>query len=69
MHSAKSYIWVIFWRLKKHGRVPQNVPLVKANVVELYPSLPHQKGFEPLSIKMDQQEDKIIPTEDLLKMA
>ena len=56
-------------RLKELGSVPQNVLLVAADVVGLYHSIPHQDGLEALLIKLDQREDKIILTEDLLEMS
>ena len=56
-------------RLKELGSVPQNVLLVAADVVGLYRSIPHQDGLEALLIKLDQREDKIILTEDLLEMS
>ena len=56
-------------RLKEPGSVPQNVLLVAADVVGLYRSIPHQDGLEALLIKLDQREDKIILTEDLLEMS
>ena len=56
-------------RLKEFGSVPQNVLLVAADVVGLYRSIPHQDGLEALLIKLDQREDKIILTEDLLEMS
>ena len=70
MRSVKSYIRdtsAFLKRLKEIGSVPQNALLVTADVVELYPSISHQEGLETLSVKLDQREDKIIPTEDLLE--
>ena len=56
-------------RLKELGSVPQNALLVAADVVGLHRTIPHQDGLEALSIKFDQREDKLIPTEDLLEMS
>ena len=53
MCSAKSYIRDTSDFLKKLtelGSVPQNVLLVKADVVGLYPSIPHRHLLEALSI-------------------
>ena len=72
MRSAKSYMRDnsdFLKRLKELGSVLQNALLVTADVVGLYPSIPHQDGLEALPIKLDQQEDRIIPTNDLLEMA
>ena len=72
MRSAKSYIKETGDFVNKHkelGSVPQNALLVTVDVVKLYPSIPHQDGLDALSIKLEQREDKEVPTEDLLKMA
>ena len=72
MCLAKSYIRDtsdFFKRLKEFGSVSKNGLLVTADVVGLYPSIPHKDVLEALSIKLDQREDKIIPTGDLLEMA
>ena len=72
MRSAKSYIrdtGDFLNKLKELGSVPQNALLVTVDVVGLYPSIPHQDGLDALSIKLEQWEDKEIPTEDLLKLA
>ena len=72
MRSAKSYMRDnsdFLKRLKELGSVLQNALLVTADVVGLYPSIPHQDGLEALPTKLDQQEDRIIPTNDLLEMA
>ena len=43
--------------------------MVTADVVGLYPSIPHADGLEILSAKLEECEDKSIATEDLLQMA
>ena len=53
-------------RPRELGNVPQNGLLVTAEVVGLYHSITHQDELEALSIKLDQWEDKIIPTEKFL---
>ena len=68
MRSAESYIkdTVNFLnKLKELGSVPQNALLVKPDVVGC---IPHPDGLDALSIKLEQQEDKKIPKEDLLEM-
>ena len=60
MCLAKSYIRDtsdFFKRLKEFGSVPKNGLLVTADVVGLYPSIPHKDVLEALSIKLDQRED------------
>ena len=73
MLLAKSYIRDtsdFLKRLKGLGSVPHNSLLVKADVVGLYPSIPHQDGLEALPIKLDQREEKVIPIEKIwLEMA
>ena len=72
MRSAKSYMRDtsdFLKRLKELGSVPQNALLVTANMVGLYPSIPHQDGLEALSIKLEQREDKIVPATYLLEIA
>ena len=56
-------------RLKELSNVPQNSLLVTADVVGLYPGIPHQGRLEALSIKLAQREEIIIPTKDLCEMA
>ena len=41
--------------------------LVTADVVGLYPSIPHEAGLRDLREALEKQ-DKYIPTEDLVKM-
>ena len=48
-------------KLKAIGSVPENAILVTADVVGLYPSIPHQEALQKRDIKK-------IPTEDLVKM-
>ena len=62
---ALSFITV---ELKELGSVPLNVLLVTPDTVGLYPSIPNQDELEALSVKLDQQEDKKIPSEGLVEM-
>ena len=56
-------------KLKGLGKVPENAILVTADVVGLYPSIPHEDGLEALYTKLEEPEDKRIATEDILQMA
>ena len=49
----------------------KNIPaiLVTADIVGLYPSVPHEAGLRALKELLDRREEKIISTEDLVKMA
>ena len=40
-----------------------------ADVVGLYPSIPHEVGLRALRDALDKRDEKTIPTEELLKMA
>ena len=54
---------------RKLGKIPDNAILVTADVVGLYPSIPHNVGLRALKEAPDKREQKKIPTEDLLQMA
>ena len=56
-------------KIKKLGKVPDGAILVTADVVGLYPSIPHEDGLDALSEKLETFQDKKIAKEDLLKMA
>ena len=56
-------------KLKHLGKVPSNAILVTANVVGLYPSIPHEAGLEALYEKLEERVEKKIPSSDLLNMA
>ena len=58
----------ICMKLKGLGKVPENAILVTADVVGLYPSIPHEDGLEALYTKLEEQEDKRIATEDILQI-
>ena len=47
----------MFKKRKELDSVPQYALLVTADVVGLYPSIPHQDMLEALSIKLNQRED------------
>ena len=55
---------------RKLGKIPDNAILVTADVVGLYPSIPHSVGLRrALKEALDKREQKKISTEDLLQMA
>ena len=56
-------------RIKTIGNIPENVILVTADVVVLYPNVPHQAGLNALKNALEKSDLKKIPTEDLVKMA
>ena len=52
----------------KNISIPNDALLVTANVVGLYPSIPHEAGLSGLSENLDKWTRKEIPTENLIKM-
>ena len=73
MQSGWSYIKVSnnFIKKIKHLKIiiPDNGILLTADVVRLYPSIPHEMGLTALKEVLDKREEKKISTEDLVKMA
>ena len=56
-------------KTKNIGKVPEGAILVTADVVGLYPSIPHGAGLEALRKRLNQRETPKVPTEKLIKMA
>ena len=56
-------------KLKNIDHIPQDAIMVTADVVGLYPSIPHDAGLEALRKALDNRENKKISTHDLAKMA
>jgi len=72
MQAGKSYIrdsGHFLSRLKDLGDIPEGAILVTADVVGLYPSIPHIDGLEALRVKLDTREEQKVPTVDLVNMA
>ena len=55
--------------MKRIGKVPEGFFLVTADVVGLYPSIPHKEGILALKSKLEEQTSSKIPTNDLVKLA
>ena len=53
---------------RKLGKIPDNAILVTADVMGLYPSIPHNVGLRALKEALDNREQKKISTEDLVQM-
>ena len=51
------------------GSIPENAILVTADVVGLYPSIPHEAGLKALREVFDKREQHTIPTSELIRMA
>ena len=72
MKGGKSYIKDINFlleKLKELGKVTPNAILVTADVVRLYPSIPHDAGLKALHEKLEERNDKSLPMADLVSMA
>ena len=55
-------------KMKSISSIPEDNTLVTANIVGLYPSIPHTAGLAALRDALDNREVKKIPTEDLVKI-
>ena len=55
-------------KIKTLRCIPDNALLVTADVVRLYPSIPHQAGLTVLKEALDKRPLKQIPTDDLIKI-
>ena len=51
------------------GSIPENAILVTADVVGLYPSIPHEAGLKALREVLDKREQHTISTSELIRMA
>ena len=56
-------------KIKNINAIPENAILVTADVVGLYPSIPHQAGLEALREALDKRKTHKVPTGKLVKMA
>ena len=56
-------------KIKYLKNIPDNAILVTADVVGLYPSIPHKAGLRALKELLDRRQEKKISTEDLVKTA
>ena len=52
-------------RIKKLGKLSGNITLVTANVVPLYPRMPHEDGLETLRERLVKSEDLKLPVNDI----
>ena len=55
--------------IKSLGRFPEDAFLVLRDVVDLYPSIPHDVGLKALCEKLEERSDKNVPSADLVDMA
>ena len=71
MQSSKSYIkdgGDFIRKIKDIHYIPSNAILVTADVVGLYPSIPHDSGLKVLKNILDKRKNQYILTADLIKM-
>ena len=72
MKNGKSYIRDsnhFLEKIKNISSIPDDAMLVTADVVGLYPSIPHSAGLNSLKRALEKRVNKQIPTSDLVKMA
>ena len=72
MQEGDSYIkdtGDVFNKIKNINAIPENAILVTADVVGLYPSIPHQAGLEALREALDKRKTHKVLTSKLIKMA
>ena len=71
MKEGKSYIREtgdIFHKIKNINAISENAISVTANVVGLYPSVPHQAGLEALREALNKRKTHNVSTGRLVKM-
>ena len=56
-------------KIKHIRNIPEDAILVTADVVALYPSIPHMDGLRALRYALDKRVEKSIPTEKLITFA
>ena len=56
-------------KIKRIGNIPEDAILVTADVVGLYPSIPHELGLKALEAALEKRESIQISTSELVKMA
>ena len=72
MQNGKSYIrdsGHFLEKIKNICTLPENAILLTADVVGLYPSIPHQAGLNALKEALENKSVKKIPIENLIKIA
>ena len=56
-------------KIKRIGNIPEDAILVTADVVGLYPSIPHELGLKALEVAPEKRESIQTLTSELVKMA
>ena len=71
MKTGKSYVKDtrdFLGKTKSLGRIPEDAFLVTADVVGLYPSIPHNVGLKALYEKLEERSDEKVPSTNLVDM-
>ena len=71
MQSSKSFIkdsGDFLRKIKDIHYISSNAILVTADVVGLYPSIPHDSGLKALKNNLDKRRNQNISTADLIKI-
>ena len=55
-------------KIKNINAFPENAILVTADLIGLYPSIPHQAGLEAIKEALDKRKTHNVPTSKLVKM-
>ena len=72
MQKGKSYIrdsGDFIGKIKNLTSIPSGSLLVTADVVGLYPNIPHDLGLKALREALAKRENKSVATDELVKMA
>ena len=72
MQSSESYIkdsGDFIRKIKDTESILSNAILIKAEVVGLYPSIPHNAGIKALKNILDKRKNQNVSTADLIKMS
>ena len=72
MQKGKSYIrdsGDFIGKIKNLTSIPSGSLLVTADVVRLYPNIPHDLGLKALREALAKRENKSVATDELVKMA
>ena len=56
-------------KVKHLGQLPDGAILVTADVVGLYPSIPHKAGLQTLRRRLNERETSELPNDDIVQMS
>ena len=61
-------IVIVLKKTRTVGNIPVNAILVTADVIGLYPNIPHNAGLKALNNMLQARKRKAVSTDDLVKM-